>query len=207
MATAVAAKTKLPPNEYDALKALVDRGGTSRKVTVADLDLDKKALNNLKLREGFLEVDTRPQGRGTEVTAAKVLINLADYERNANRAPRATGAPRAPRAQSDGRGVVQIPKAALPLDHAKVREYLDAVRGDAQREFERRKQDGLTDVEFAKATKGLKGTALRQKMRELDAQFDMDFETFIRGMFPSELVTILGIPEPGPDTAEQKPRR
>jgi hypothetical protein len=79
------------------------------------------------------------------------------------------------------------------------RAYLDAVRGDAQREFERRKQEGPTDVEFAKATKGLKGQALRQKIRELDVQFDMDFETFIRGQFPSEMVTILGIPEAGPD--------
>lgn len=41
-------------------------------------------------------------------------------------------------------------------------------------------------------------------MRELDAQFDMDFKTYIRGQFPSELVTILGIPEAGPDTADQK---
>lgn len=62
-------------------------------------------------------------------------------------------APRAPRAQSDGRGLVQIPKAA-PLDHGKVTEYIHAVRGEAQREFERRKQEGLTDTEFAKATKG-----------------------------------------------------
>jgi hypothetical protein len=34
----------------------------------------------------------------------------------------------------------------------------------------------------------------------------MDFETFIRGKFPSELVIILGIPDAGPDTPDEKRR-
>lgn len=48
MATATKAKTKLPPAEHDALKAIIDAGGGDRKVPVADLEVDKKALNSLK---------------------------------------------------------------------------------------------------------------------------------------------------------------
>jgi hypothetical protein len=48
-----ATKTRLPPAEHDALKAIIDAGGTDRKVPVAALGVDKKALNSLKARDGF----------------------------------------------------------------------------------------------------------------------------------------------------------
>jgi len=102
--------------------------------------------------------------------------------------------------------MIQIPKAALPLNHAQVTAYLDAVSSTSQREFEKRKQDGLTDVEVSKAIKGLRGPSLIAKMRELEAVQDQSFEQYLHTLgFPSEMIFILGIPKVGVDTPDPKP--
>jgi hypothetical protein len=204
---AAKAKTRLPPGEYDVLKALIERGGDKTKV--ATVDLDKGHLNALKARKGFIDADEVKQGRGTTVTSAKVLVKLDDFERAPNRQPRSGGASPATRAPRNGpaRGTVAgIPASALPLNHADVRRYLEAVTPAAQRAYEQRKQAGLTDVEVARVIKGLSGPALLAKLREFEMQSREAFDEYLRREFPTELITILGIPPVGPDTPDEKPQ-
>jgi hypothetical protein len=106
-------------------------------------------------------------------------------------------------------GVFQVPQAALPLDRRQVSRFLDETSPTAQREFEKRRQDGLTDVQVIDAVRGLRGDRLIAKLRDIEAQHEMTFDQFltVKLGFTSELITILGVPECGPDTPEPLVRR
>jgi hypothetical protein len=199
-------KTKLPPGEYDVLKALIDLGGD--KVKVGTADLDKKSLNAVKARKGFLEVDEVKQGRGTSVTSAKVLVKLEDFERAANRAPRGGGSGGGRPVRAPARGGEMGALRKVFSDHGKVRAYLDAVNSNSQREWEKRRQEGLTDVELAKATKGLRGQALQKKTHEFFEAQNQTFEDYLRSLgFESIMIEVLGVPDVGPDTPDQRRAR
>jgi len=122
-------------------------------------------------------------------------------------APKAVPTTRTKRATGSTRsisGVLEIPRGALPLNHGEVSRYIQAVTLTARQAFEERRQNGLTEAEVTRAIKGLKGTALINKMREIDRENAMTFEEYIKGQFPSEYVEILGFPDTGPDTPDAK---
>jgi hypothetical protein len=106
-------------------------------------------------------------------------------------------------------GWVQFERALLPLDRSAVARFLDETSSTAQREFEKRKQDGLTDTRVTEAVRGLRGERLIAKLRELEAEYALGFREFLTTKlgFTTELIAILGVPECGPDTPEPMVRR
>lgn len=98
----------------------------------------------------------------------------------------------------------ELPRAWLPLDRTKVTQFIQATTSTQQREFEKTKQDGLSDVEVSKAIKGLKGEALFAKMRELEDRHNETFQDHIIRQFGIHFFDILGIPETGPDSPDPK---
>lgn len=169
---------------------------------------EQKELLATLLRNGGAKVLQAPSGGPQAATSVaqgtKYVVEFVpafDFKPEVKtRAPRTgTGGGR----RSDG-GVVSIPRAALPFDHAKVRQYLEAVAPNAQRAFEQRKQEGLTDVEVSRAIKGLKGGMLVAKMRELEATTNQTFREHLTTLgFTSEMIDVLGIPEVGPDHTDK----
>ena len=202
-------KIKLTQGALAFFKTLVEQKAQEKDVPLAD-GIDPQVLIELK-NKNIIERIGATRGRYGERGTVKLLVEpeAVSDEPATERKKRDPDAPRQPRkaraASSNGfsSNVIQLPKTAIPLDHATVRQYLDAVSGNAQREFEMRKQNGLDDVAVSKAIKGLKGAMLISKMRELESQHEQTFAEFVRGRFPSEYFSILGIPDPGPDTPDE----
>jgi hypothetical protein len=105
-------------------------------------------------------------------------------------------------------GVMQIPASMLPLDRDVVLHFLDATSSASQREYEKRRQDGVTSEQVSAQIKGLRGPALIAKLHEIEDASEQTFDQFLRLSmgFSHELITILGIAQ-GHDTADQRTQR
>lgn len=195
------------PGDYVGTEIPTDAPAGSLRVVDKDL---KTKLVNVRAAFPIQSPVGNPERGGPNAKRPYIVRLYPNFDapekpKGPSRAPRGSGSSGG-RQPSFPRGFVPIPETMLPLDFTKVRQYMEAVNGNAQREFERRKQNGLTEQEVTRAIKGLSGPLLLAKLRQLEDEQGQTFEQYLNvGLgFPSEMIKLFGIPEPGPDTKQDE---